>query len=329
MPVPTTSSDRAPSFPGGRRFAFTVIDDTDVATVENVGPVYRLLESLGMRTTKTVWPVACPEGSRFFSRSKTLDDPEYLAFVRDLAQRGFEITWHGATMESSTRDRTVAALDRFAAIFGTYPRVHAGHAENRENLYWGANRVDDVLIRAILRRLGSQADGYYEGHVPGSPYFWGDLCQEHFRYARNLTFDRMDLSSINPGMPYRDPRRPYGHLWFSSSDAEDVSAFNRLLRSDEQARLEERGGFCIVATHFGKGFVRDGVVDATTVQVLTELAHRQGWFVPAGTLLDHLAQTAGDALPALEWRRMQWQWLWDTVREKIRAARRQRAARAR
>ena len=53
-------------FPGGARFAFTVMDDTDVATVENVRPIYRLLDSLGMRTTKTVWPMPCEEGSRDF-----------------------------------------------------------------------------------------------------------------------------------------------------------------------------------------------------------------------------------------------------------------------
>ena len=59
-------------FPGGARFAFTVMDDTDVATVDNVLPIYRLLESLGMRTTKTVWPVRCEEGSRNFSLSETM-----------------------------------------------------------------------------------------------------------------------------------------------------------------------------------------------------------------------------------------------------------------
>src|SRR5687768_8796569 len=122
------------SFPDGHRFAFTIIDDTDVATVENVGPVYRLLAELGMRTTKTVWPVPCPEGSRNFGTSQTLDDPAYLAFVLDLAKQGFEIAYHGATMESSKRARTQRALDRFVELFGASPRVYANHSFNRENL---------------------------------------------------------------------------------------------------------------------------------------------------------------------------------------------------
>src|SRR5688500_18443839 len=93
-------------FPHGKRFAFTIVDDTDVATVANVKPIYELLHELGLGATKTVWPVACPEGSPNFSSSQTLEDPDYRDFVVDLQQRGFEITWHGATMESSRRGRT-------------------------------------------------------------------------------------------------------------------------------------------------------------------------------------------------------------------------------
>src|SRR2546422_10422997 len=101
----------AMQFPKGARFAFTVIDDTDVATVDNVRPIYRLLEALGMRTTKTVWPVRCEEGSRDFSLSETMDDARYSDFVVDLHARGFEMALHGATMERSTRDGTVRAVE--------------------------------------------------------------------------------------------------------------------------------------------------------------------------------------------------------------------------
>src|SRR5690242_17430165 len=95
------------AFPDGKRFAFSIIDDTDVATVDNVAPVYALLEELGMRTTKTVWPLACPVESSNFDSSQTLEDAAYREFVRDLQRRGFEIASHGATMESSRRERTV------------------------------------------------------------------------------------------------------------------------------------------------------------------------------------------------------------------------------
>ncbi|HEV8196341.1 MAG TPA: hypothetical protein VGP87_06850, partial [Gemmatimonadales bacterium] len=78
-----------------------------MATVENLRPVYRLLEDLGMRITKTAWPFRCPEGSRNFSSSETLEDDAYREFILDLSRHGFEIASHGATMESSFRGRTL------------------------------------------------------------------------------------------------------------------------------------------------------------------------------------------------------------------------------
>lgn len=310
-------------FPGGRRFAFSILDDTDVARVENVAPVYRLLDDLGMRTTKTVWPLACPEGSRDFATSQTLEDAEYLEFVLHLRERGFEITWHGATMEASERERTAAGLERFRELLGAYPRIHANHAYNRENLYWGPDRVDQPLLKAVIQRALPTPEGYYAGHVQGSPYWWGDLAQQHVEYARNLTFDEVNLARINPSMPYRDPARPLVPWWFSCSDAEDRDEFTELLRTDRQERLEREGGWCIVATHLGKGFARGGEVDRLVRRRLEALAARGGWFVPVGELLDHLrARRTDEALPVDEWDRMQWRWARDIVRRKIRQNRR-------
>jgi hypothetical protein len=318
---------RTLDFPGGRDFAFTIIDDTDVATVANVAPMYALLESLGMRATKTVWPVGCREGSRNFGTSQTLDDPEYAGFVSDLARRGFEITWHGATMESSTRERTVAALERFRREFGAYPRIHANHAYNRENIYWGAERLDDPLLRALARHFVPGPDGGYEGHDEQSAYWWGDLCRDHIRYVRNLTFGEINLQRVNPSMPYHDPARPLVQLWFSASDAEDCAAFNELLSEQNLERLEREGGVCIVATHLGKRFVEGGVVDPVTRERLEALARRRGWFPTVGELLDWLhAQRGTDELPGGEWRRMQWRWARDLIERKWRERRGRKAA---
>ena len=93
-------------FPSGKRFAFSILDDTDDSTLANVRPVYDALREAGMRTTKTVWPMSCPEGSRLFFAGETLENFAYLNFVQELAGEGFEIASHGATMESSLRERT-------------------------------------------------------------------------------------------------------------------------------------------------------------------------------------------------------------------------------
>jgi hypothetical protein len=269
-----------------------------------------------MRTTKTVWPLACPEGSSDFASSQTLDDPAYLAFVLDLKKRGFEVTWHGATMESSLRDRTVAGLERFREHFGHYPRIHTNHAGNRENLYWGPRRIDHPFLKLLLRLLGHSPNDF-AGDREDSPYWWGDLCERHIVYSRNLTFRTLNLASINPGMPYHDPTRPAVRYWFSTSDAEDARSFAKLIHHQRVKRLEEEGGFCIIATHFGKRFAQNGAVDPVIEERLRSLSLRPGWFPTVGELLDWLhMHHESDTLSSKEWRKMQWQWALDTLLQR-------------
>ncbi len=46
------------NWPEGKQFAFSVFDDTDLATFENVSGVYALLKDCGFRTTKSCWVFA-------------------------------------------------------------------------------------------------------------------------------------------------------------------------------------------------------------------------------------------------------------------------------
>jgi hypothetical protein len=312
------------TFPHGARFAFTIIDDTDVATLENVRPFYELLTECGLRTTKTVWPVGCPEGSHDYVGSATLEDPGYLAYMRELRDRGFELTWHGATMETSRRERTLAALEALRRVLGVSPRVHANHAYNRENLYWGADRLDNPVLRSVFGRLAGVPRDHYRGHVRGSDYWWGDLAQQHVEYGRNLTFLSINTLRVNPSMPYRDAKRPLVPWWFSASDAEDADAFVRLVSDANVDRLEREGGACIVATHVGKGFAPGGRLHRGVERAVRAVAARNGWFVPVGTLLDHLRAQRDEngALPRGEWRRMQWRWALDSLRQRVLARRR-------
>jgi hypothetical protein len=281
-------------FPAGKRFAFTILDDTDDATVENVGPLYDLLAELGFRTTKTVWPVACPEGSEHFFAGSTLADSDYLEFCLDLQRRGFEITWHGATMESSRRERTIAGLERFRELFGHYPEIHVNHGQNRENLYWGAKRYAFPPLRLLARRGGRSRHHPFDGEEEGSPYFWGDLCKEHCRFIRNFTFAVVDTETADPNGPYRLPSTPWANYWFSTSDAPDAAAFRELVTPERLDRLREAGGYCILSTHLGKGFVRDGAVDPVVAERLRYLSRMEdGWFVPVSQILEHLLARSG------------------------------------
>ena len=303
-------------FPNNKTFAFTILDDTDDSTLENVKPVYDCLRQAGLRTTKTVWPVDCPEGSRLFFAADTLQRKEYLSFVRQLAKEGFEIAFHGATMESSRRARTVQALEFIRREFGAYPKLFCNHGYNRENMYWGRGRFQSRLIRSLVGLLLKEGHAHYAGDEVSSEYFWGDLSREHISYVRNFTFSCLNMLDVNPDMPYRHSKTPYVNQWFSTADAPDASAFIRLLTDERLDALELAGGVCILSTHFGKGFATDGVLDPRVARIIRRLEQRPGWYVPTSELLDYLtcAQGKGQFLGAWKTLKLEMRYLFDKLR---------------
>ncbi len=276
-----------PQFPDNRAFAFSIFDDTDGSTTENIRPVYRLLSEVGMRTTKSVWPLACVAGAPF--AGSTLQDPDYLHFVRNLRDDGFEIALHNVRNSDATRDCVLRGLAVFEASIGALPRIHANHAFNRDNLYWGPDRLSSPWTRQLYRlaTMGNY-DGLYRGHLEDSPYFWGDLCQQYITYVRNFVFGDINLNAIGAAAPYQDPSKPFVPYWFSSSEGGKLAPFCDLLSERNQDRLERENGICIVYTHFAEGFVEHGCLNARFEYLIRRLSQKNGWFVPVCTLLDYL-----------------------------------------
>ncbi|MCU1220587.1 MAG: uncharacterized protein JWN42_1784 [Candidatus Angelobacter sp.] len=297
-------------FPDNKTFAFSIFDDTDLSTVENVGPVYRLLDEIGIRTTKSVWPLASTEAARLGGSS--LQDFEYLTFVLGLKKAGFEVGLHNVRNTCSTRDEIEAGLKEFRLRIGCYPRVHTNHSCNRENIYWGPARFSS--IGPLYRAMTMLNRPSFEGHIEDSKYFWGDLCHCRIDYVRNFVFREINLDRVNPSMPYHDPERRFVNAWFSSSDGHDVHSFCELLSEANQDRLEEEHGVCIVYTHFACGFASKGVIHPRVDFLLRRLARKSGWFVPVSTLLDYLQeQRSVGAISRTELSAMERHWLRDRV----------------
>jgi len=307
------------SFLGDKRFAFSIFDDTDVATLEYIRPIYELLDRLGFRTTKTVWPLPY-QGPSDYEGSDTLQDPEYASYICHLQERGFEIAFHGARMESSERPQIEAALEAYERCVGAYPTAYAAHGLNRDNLYWGADRFRSRLWRWLYLALGGRHEGPAEGHRTESPFYWADLAARHLRYMRSFTYDELNLWRITSSIPYRTVGTPGVRAFFPSSFADNVEEFIELLSPARQARLERERGLAIVSTHFGKGFLRDGRVHPGVEEVLTRLAQRPGWFPPVSTLLDYLVAAQGGMVllggPRLF--RLEGLWFWHTLRRRRR-----------
>lgn len=300
-------------WPGNKSFAFSVFDDTDSQTLEKGKAVYALLADLGFRTTKSVWPIR-GKGTPS-DNGATCDEDEYRQWVQSLQRQGFEIGYHMAASHTSRREETVRGLEQFAQHFGGYPVTMASHYFSDENLYWGDARLSGAnrLFYNLVTRFRNH--NKYHGHVPGHPYFWGDLCKEKIKYVRNFCYPDVNTLKACPCMPYHDPWRPLVNFWFASSEGAQADAFVRTLAEANQDQLEAEGGACIMYAHFGLGFYEDGRLNARFRSLMERLSQKNGWFVPVATLLDYLlAHKVAHTISDAERARLERKWLWHKLR---------------
>lgn len=161
-------------WPHGKRFAFSIIDDTDNSYVSTVEPIYEFLYGFGIRTTKTVW--VYPPRDQFVGGC--LLEEEYCAFVRKLEERGFEIALHNVGSGEFTREEIMEGIEQFRRIMGFYSKIHINHASNPDNIYWGCERFAPI-VNFVTRILYGEKRVYY-GSNPASQWFWAI-------YARNIS----------------------------------------------------------------------------------------------------------------------------------------------
>jgi len=301
------------NWPGGKDFAFTIFDDTDLATIENIRPVYEFCANLDFRFTKSVWPLKGKRTPKV--GGATCEDPEYYNWTRALAESGFEIGLHCATYHTSTRAETKLGIERFRELYGHDPHCMANHTGCDEAIYWGSARLSGLnrLAYNVLTRY--RRAGKFLGHVEGQDLFWGDICRRRIKYVRNFVYSDINTLKCCPMMPYHDPERPYVNYWFASSEGPEVNAFTRCISEAAQDRLEREGGACIMYTHLACGFYDGGRIDPRFDALMRRLAGKNGWFVPVTTLLDHLREIHGHhALLPRERRLLERRWLKDKLR---------------
>lgn len=304
---------RVIGYPDGKRFAFTIVDDTDMATLERNRPVYEVLQRYGLRTTKTVWVLPATETGHPSNAGDSLADPDYRAFISDLQGAGFEIGLHGVRGGSSERADIVVGLEEFRRVLGSYPRLHVNHSMNRDNLYWGSDRWSFAPFR-WLYAIAKDVD--FSGQEPESPRFWGDLAQQRIRYVNQFTFRDINLLNVTTSFPYHLPDKPLVNFWFPTVNGDNLDQFEALLSPDNLDRLEREGGVCLVYSHLGAGsFNKGDGVNPRFEDRIRDLASRAGWFVPASELLDYLAAQPGFRSEP-SWRervRLEVLFLWEVV----------------
>ncbi len=273
-------------WPNNHEFAFTVFDDTDFATLQNIKPIYSFLMDIGLKTTKSVWPLKSNVLKPHISGT-TCADNDYLKWVQDIQEKGFEIALHNVTNSSSIREDTIRGIELFHNYFGHYPKSFANHSDCQEGIYWGDYRLTGIY-RILYSIIKNKNINRFRGHIQNDKYFWGDICKQKIQYVRNFTFNDINTLKKCPYMPYYDPTKPYVNYFFSSSNGSDVKTFNSLISEQNQEKLLKERGACIVYTHFGANFCEDSKINPKFKSLLNILSKKNGWFCTTSQLLDYL-----------------------------------------
>lgn len=198
---------------------FCLCDDSDAGETEAVRAAYDCLKARGLVATRAIWvfppeePCGIPALPPSSLRGVTLADKEFLRLCLELRDAGFEFCMHGASAGNNRRGRTQVAFDHMERHFGPQDTFIC-HAKNADNIYWEEQTAPEPLSRALTALYSHH---HCSGELPGSRYFWGDVCRGRVRQVRLFRTRNTNTLAMNPSMPYFEPRKPYVRGWFSAT----------------------------------------------------------------------------------------------------------------
>ena len=232
-------------------------DDTDNSTLQSTRVVYEYCLERGIKPTRFVWTHKPTEQCGVLNPEDpitgiTFEDQAYCEYCRDLQSRGATFGFHGASAGNNTREQTLSGIERFECVMGYAPQLFISHMRNAENIYWGADRYANPVLRSVARMLVIRAT--YHGNDENSPYFWADICRERIRYIRLYRTRSLNVLKKNPGMPFHDTRFPAVRYWYSAS-GQDIDLLNRLTPA-RLNRISEEDGLILHYAHSAQ-FVDD------------------------------------------------------------------------
>ncbi|MBL0686546.1 MAG: hypothetical protein JJV94_01795 [Sulfurospirillum sp.] len=266
-------------------FIFTIFDDTDNSTIENIKPVYNYLYKNKIFITKSVWSKEVKNGNNFTGDS--LENEDYLNFILELKKKGFEIALHNVGSGQFVREEIIEGVEKYKELIDEYPNIHVNHSSNSDNIYWGGVRFM-FPFNYIYTFFNKKR---YYGEIEDSPFFWGDIVKKHIKYVRSHTFYDINTIKSDPYMPYiENSKSKYSNFWFSSTDALDITNFNTMVSPNNIDKLIDENGISIIYTHFASGFVKDGQLDKEFKKNIEYLSSKNGLFIPISKLLDFLLE---------------------------------------
>jgi hypothetical protein len=303
--LPQTHSEeewRLGLYPDGRAFAFTLVHDADSAYSRRLAPLFGAFDRFGFRITVTVftfwaawagngkiwskWRAPGDKDLEFFApKAVPLTERTEREFYQGLAAIGHEIGMHSPSETSDTREDLIRAFEYFKEIFGRYPTVYVEHSSNsnKEAQCNEGSRPGSVYYNTdLLNRYGSwvwvdgeggladqRHDQFYDAIAAnGSPF--NRFAAE--RYGVRKAFTRTGKWKQATGDGFLD--------WYSE---ENIDA------------LEKHEGMALVYTHLDEKWLdrETRAIRGDIEDRLRYMASKDGWFAPAGAILDRTQAVCG------------------------------------
>jgi hypothetical protein len=284
-------------YPGGKSFGFTIVHDADSAYSRRLAPLIDFFDEIGLRTTITVFPFWAAWGHPVRSWQEwrqqdpyrapvavPLEDPAERRFYLDVAGRGHEIAMHTPSETSSPREDVVRAFAFFEEVFDQRPRVYVEHSP--------LNNLD------AQRRFGSDPSSiYYNTDLLNQSGAWVWVCDEDTSFPRDPA-RRYDVLSDEAGPFCPRARTKFGiERAFLRSPARartgraDGDGFLDTFTGAVLDDLQASRGLSLLYTHLNYAWLDLGTraIRAPIRERLLDLAERDVWFAPAGTILDRFA----------------------------------------
>jgi len=284
-------------YPDGHDFAFTIIHDADSAYSRRLAPLMEVFDELGLKITVTVftfwaswakggdiwrrWHSSGDSDQEFFApKAVPLIDEKERAFYQQLAARGHEIGMHSPSDTSDTREDVIRAFTYFKQVFGHYPTVYVEHSErsNKEAQYnEGANPQSMYYTTDLLNQYGCWISVGGPGALPNAAHsqFYDVLAANGSPFS---TFAAEHYGIVK------------GFVRTGKWKEANGEGFLRWYSEENIDTLEKNRGLALVYTHLNALWLAPETrkMRESIQNRLRYLAAKDGWFVPAGKILDRV-----------------------------------------